>query len=76
MRINENINWGIINLVQYQILQSNLKIVWQTVRRSTNEILGVNLAKFHDFPHFQAADKGDTYIIRVIFIVLEGIKIW
>ena len=52
MRINENINWGIINLVQYQILQSNLKIVWQTVRRSTNEILGMNLAKFHNFPHF------------------------
>ena len=27
MRINENINWGIINLVQYQILQSNLNCV-------------------------------------------------
>ena len=29
-------------LIQYQILQTNtIRIVWQTVRRTTDEILGV-----------------------------------
>ena len=43
MRIKKNINnledcW----LIQNQILQTQIiKIIWQTVRRTTNEILGV-----------------------------------
>ena len=28
-------------MIQYQILQTNMKITWQTVRRITNKILGV-----------------------------------
>ncbi|RMX51431.1 hypothetical protein pdam_00012630, partial [Pocillopora damicornis] len=44
--INENqrprINIDIHNLIQYQILQTNItRTVWKTVRRITNEILGV-----------------------------------
>ena len=38
MRIKKNLNYGIYN----QILQTSiLRTVWQTVRRITNEILGV-----------------------------------
>ena len=33
---------GFNNLIQYQILQTNItRTIWQTVRRITNEILGV-----------------------------------
>ena len=33
---------GDYKLIQYQILQTNItRIVWQTVRRITNEILGI-----------------------------------
>ena len=33
---------GGYKLIQYQILQTNItRIVWQTVRRITNEILGI-----------------------------------
>ena len=33
---------GFNNLIQYQILQTNVtRTIWQTVRRITNEILGV-----------------------------------
>ena len=43
--IDENIekdNLGDYLLIQYQILQSNIiRIVWQTVERVTDEILGV-----------------------------------
>ena len=42
MRINTNINQGDYLLIQNQILQANIiRIVWQTVRRITIEILGV-----------------------------------
>ena len=42
MRIKKNINWGINKLIQSQILQIIItRTVWQTVRRITNEILGV-----------------------------------
>ena len=43
MRMKTNINWGINSwLIQYQILQTFIiRIVWQMVRRITNEILGV-----------------------------------
>ena len=34
-------------MIQYQILRNdNMRIVWQTVRRITDEILGVELLKF------------------------------
>ena len=33
-------------LIQYQILQTNItRTIWQTVRRITNEILGVKVLK-------------------------------
>ena len=42
MRIKKNVNWGNYQLIQYQILQTNIiRIVWQTVRRITNKILGL-----------------------------------
>ena len=42
MRMKKNINLGDYKLIQYQILQTNIiKTVWQTVKRITNEILGV-----------------------------------
>ena len=42
MRINTNINQGDYLLIQNQILQANIiRIVWQTVRRITIEILRV-----------------------------------
>ena len=28
-------------MIQYQILRTDIRIVWETVRRITNEILGV-----------------------------------
>ena len=34
-------------MIQYQILQTNItRTIWQTIRRVTNEILGVNLDQF------------------------------
>ena len=34
--------YGTTKLIQYQILQTNImRIIWQIVRRITNEILGV-----------------------------------
>ena len=34
-------------MIQYQILQTNItRTIWQTIRRVTNEILGVNLDHF------------------------------
>ena len=42
MRKEKNINYGDQWLIQYQIGRTNIKrIVWQTVRRITNEILRV-----------------------------------
>ena len=42
MRIKKNISYGDYELIQYQILQTNImRTVWQTVRRITDEILGV-----------------------------------
>ena len=42
MRIKKNINKGIIKLIQYQILQTNItRTIWQTVRGITYEILRV-----------------------------------
>ena len=39
---NEKYKLGDYKLIQYQILQTNItRTVWQTVRRITNEILGV-----------------------------------
>ena len=36
-------------LIQYQILSTNIiRIVWQTVRRITNKILGVKELSFQD----------------------------
>ena len=38
----EKCKLGDYQLIQYQILQTNIiRIVWQTVRRITNKILGV-----------------------------------
>ena len=38
----EKYQLGDYKLIQYQILQTNItRTVWQTVRRVTNEILGV-----------------------------------
>ena len=38
----ENYQLGDYKLIQYEILQTNItRTVWQTVRRITNEILGV-----------------------------------
>ena len=40
--IKEKYQLGDYKLIQYQILQTNIiRTVWQTVRRITNEILGV-----------------------------------
>ena len=51
-RIKKNINKRIM-LIQYQILQTNItRIVWHTVRRITNEILGIKAftdCKYHTF---------------------------
>ena len=42
MRKKEKYQLGDYQLIQYQILQTNIiRIGWQTVRRITNEILGV-----------------------------------
>ena len=42
MRMKKKYQSGDYWLIQFQILQTNItKIVWQTVRRITNEILGV-----------------------------------
>ena len=42
MRIKKIYELGDYKLIQYQILQHNItRTVWQTVRRITNEILGV-----------------------------------
>ena len=42
MRIKKKYQLGDYELIQYQILQTNItRTVWQTVRRITNEILGV-----------------------------------
>ena len=41
-RIKKETKLGDYKLMQYQILQTNIiRIVWQTVRRITKEILGV-----------------------------------
>ena len=41
-RIKKEIQLGDYKLMQYQILQTNIiRIVWQTVRRITREILEV-----------------------------------
>ena len=42
MRIKKNISLRIFYLIQYQSLRTSIiRIVWRTVRRNTNEILGV-----------------------------------
>ena len=42
MRIKKNINYRIMLMTRCQILQTNImRIVWQTVGRIANEILGV-----------------------------------
>ena len=42
IRIEKNISLSDYELIQYQILQTNnTRTVWQTVKRITNEILGV-----------------------------------
>ena len=42
MRVEKNLNLGDYKLIHYQILQTNItRTVWQTLRRITNEILGV-----------------------------------
>ena len=42
MRIKNKKKLGDYKLIQYQILQTNItRIIWQTVRRITNEILEV-----------------------------------
>ena len=42
IRIKKNISLRIFYLIQCQILRANIiRIVWHTVRRITNEILGV-----------------------------------
>ena len=42
MRIKKKYQLGDYELIQYQILQTDItRTVWQTVRRITNEILGV-----------------------------------
>ena len=39
-------------LIQYQILRTDIRIVWETVRRITNEILGVKgLMWYPEFNH-------------------------
>ena len=44
-RRKKNINWG---LIQQQILRTNIiRIVWKTVKRITEEIMGVNGFTFH-----------------------------
>ena len=41
MRIKKNTDKGILS-IQYQIIQTHIiRIVWQTLRKITNEILGV-----------------------------------
>ena len=45
-RIKKETKLGDYKLMQYQILQTNMiRIVWQTVRRITREILGVKGCK-------------------------------
>ena len=41
MRIKKNINWGVTNWFDTKFFKLTMRIVWQTVRRITNEILGV-----------------------------------
>ena len=42
MRIKKNMRLGMSQLIQYQILRTSIiRIVWQTVKRITNEILDV-----------------------------------
>ena len=62
-------------MIQFQILQTNFMwIVWETVRRITNEILGVKGLKV-DFQDTQTA----SYVVKtkalVFFWVLRRVKI-
>ena len=58
MKIKNNINYGIMLMTRCQILQTNvMRIVWQTVRRIANEILGV---------------KGQLTIFSLIFEPFSG----
>ena len=42
MRIKKIINYGMYLLIQYQILQTSImRIIWEKVRRTSREILGV-----------------------------------
>ena len=62
-------------MIQYQILQTNItRTVWETVRRITNEILGVK-GLMVDFQDTQTA----SYVVKtkalVFFSVLRRVKI-
>ena len=47
MRIKKIYQLGDYELIQYQILQTNItRTVWETVRRVTDEILGVKGLRF------------------------------
>ena len=53
MRIKKKFQLGDYKLIQYQIYQTNIiRTVWQTVRRITNEILGVGGLKKLEMDQF------------------------
>ena len=54
----EKYQLGDYQLIQYQILQNNNKrIIWQTVRRIANEILGVKLIMGCSFNVYSLLDE-------------------
>ena len=65
MRIKKKNHLGDYKVIQCQILQTNIKrTIWQTVRRITNEILGVKGLKWLTMI-IQSASDGKKIIQRL-----------
>ena len=60
-------------MIQYQILQTSItRTIWQTVRRNTNEILGVKgLILTQIFTNEEPPFSGNTVIVSSLSLLLE-----
>ena len=71
-RIKKKTQLGNFKLIQYQILQTDIiSILWQTVRRIANEILGVK--GLNAFVFFFLCPGNNLRIIKKKRFLLEGI---
>ena len=74
----EKYQLGDYKLIQYQILQTNItRTVWETVRRITNEILGVKGLKRQSCPrlhlvHFYNQYSCSLYSLRILLILIKA----